>query len=74
VSEPVPGRIGEPVPGDGAGCGGAADAEAEEARIREELLVPRREEAFRRWLSEATAQSSVKVRAELLEKLAEGKT
>ena len=47
--------------------------EAEEARIREEILVPRREEAFRRWLSEATARSSVKVRAELLTMLAGGK-
>ena len=77
------GEMSEPVSRDGSAslfqvtereAAGPETAEAEEARIREELLVPRREEAFRRWLSEATAQASVKVRAELLEKLAEGKT
>jgi parvulin-like peptidyl-prolyl isomerase len=77
------GEVSEPVPREGSvslfqvterDAAGPQTREAEEARIREELLVPRREEAFRRWLSEATAQSSVKVRAELLEKLAEGKT
>jgi parvulin-like peptidyl-prolyl isomerase len=77
------GEVSEPVPREGSvslfqvterAAAGPQTREAEEARIREELLVPRREEAFRRWLSEATAQSRVKVRAELLEKLAEGKT
>jgi parvulin-like peptidyl-prolyl isomerase len=46
--------------------------ETEEARIREEILVPRREEAFRHWLSGATARSMVKVRTELLERLSGG--
>jgi parvulin-like peptidyl-prolyl isomerase len=77
------GEVSDPVSRDGAvslfqvterEAGGPQTFSAEEARIREEILVPRREEAFRRWLSEAAARSSVKVRAELLEKLAEGKT
>jgi parvulin-like peptidyl-prolyl isomerase len=77
------GEVSEPVPREGSVSlfqvterepAGPQTMETEEARIREEILVPRREEAFRRWLSEATARSSVKVRAELLEKLAEGRT
>jgi parvulin-like peptidyl-prolyl isomerase len=45
----------------------------EEGRIREAILSGRREEAFRQWLAQASAKSSVKVRSELLEKLVEGK-
>ncbi|HEX9191377.1 MAG TPA: peptidylprolyl isomerase [Candidatus Deferrimicrobiaceae bacterium] len=77
------GEVSAPVPREGTvslfqvterEAAGPQTLSTEETRIREELLVPRREEAFRRWLSEAAARSSVKVRAELLEKLAEGKT
>ncbi|OIP34254.1 MAG: hypothetical protein AUK27_08040 [Deltaproteobacteria bacterium CG2_30_66_27] len=46
---------------------------SEEARIRESILAPRREAAFRRWLTQATSGAKVKVRAELLQKLVEGK-
>jgi hypothetical protein len=46
---------------------------SEEARIRESILAPRREEAFRRWLAQATAGARVKVHAELLQKLMEEK-
>lgn len=75
------GEVSEPVPRDGSVSlfqvtereeAGPQTLATEEARIREELLVPRREEAFRRWLSEAIAKSNVKVRAELLEKLTGG--
>jgi parvulin-like peptidyl-prolyl isomerase len=52
----------------------AQTLQTEEARIREAILVPRREAAFREWLSRALAESGVKVRAELLEKLSEGKS
>jgi len=45
----------------------------EEARIRESILAPRREAAFRRWLAQATSGAKVKVHAELLQKLVEGK-
>jgi parvulin-like peptidyl-prolyl isomerase len=48
--------------------------QTEEARIREALLVPRREAAFREWLSQALAKASLKVRAELLDRLSEGKS
>ena len=77
------GEVSEPAPREGSVslfqvtervAGGPQTLSTEEARIREELLAPRKEEAFRRWLSETTAQANVKVRAELLEKLAEGKT
>jgi peptidyl-prolyl cis-trans isomerase SurA len=43
----------------------------EEARIRESILAPRREAAFRRWLAQATAGAKVKVNVELLQKLVE---
>jgi parvulin-like peptidyl-prolyl isomerase len=75
------GEVSEPVLREGTAslfqvtereAAGPQTREAEEIRIREEILVPRREEAFRRWLSEATARSSVKVRAELLAKLSGG--
>ena len=75
------GEVSEPVLREGTAslfqvtereAAGPQTLSTEEARIREEILVPRREEAFRRWLSEATARSSVKVRAELLSKLAGG--
>jgi len=42
-------------------------------RIRETLLSARREAAFRRWLADACAAATVRMRAELLEKLAGGK-
>ena len=45
----------------------------EEARIRESILAPRREAAFRRWLAQATSGAKVKVHAELLQKLVEEK-
>ena len=51
----------------------AQTLETEEKRIRESLLSGRREAAFRRWLSHACVNATVKVRAELLEKLVEGK-
>ena len=47
--------------------------ETEGNRIRESLLAGRREAAFRRWLSDACLAATVKVRADLLEKLVEGK-
>jgi len=52
----------------------AQTLQTEETRIREAILVPRREAAFREWLSGVLAKSSVKVRAELLEKLTAGKS
>lgn len=76
------GEVSEPVLREGTAslfqvtereAAGPQTLSTEEARIREEILVPRREEAFRRWLSEATARSSVKVRAELLSNLAGGR-
>ncbi|MBE0604422.1 MAG: peptidyl-prolyl cis-trans isomerase [Deltaproteobacteria bacterium] len=51
----------------------AQTLETEERRIRESLLSERREAAFRRWLAIAYMNATVKVRAELLEKLFEGK-
>jgi len=51
----------------------AQTLETEERRIRESLLSERREAAFRRWLATACMNATVKVRAELLEKLFEGK-
>ncbi len=47
--------------------------QSEEPRIREALLSARREAALRQWLAQASARATVKVRAELLEKLVEGK-
>jgi len=47
--------------------------ETEGGRIRESLLSGRREEAFRRWLSEACVAATVRVRKDLLEQLLEGK-
>lgn len=76
------GGVSEPVPGDGVvslfrvtqrEAARAQTLRTEEARIRESLLAPRREEAFRRWLAQATAGSKVKVNAELLRKLVEEK-
>jgi hypothetical protein len=46
---------------------------SEEARIREAILAPRREAAFRRWLAQATAGAKVKVHTDLLQKRIEGK-
>jgi parvulin-like peptidyl-prolyl isomerase len=51
----------------------AQTLESEEARIRESLLSVRRETALRQWLAQASAKATVKVRAELLEKLVGGK-
>ena len=50
----------------------APTLQTEEARIREMILIPRREAAFREWLSATLAKSNVKVRAELLDKLTGG--
>ena len=41
----------------------------EEEGIRESILGPRRDAAFHRWLSQATAGARLKVRAELLDQL-----
>jgi hypothetical protein len=46
---------------------------SEEARIRESILAPRREAAFRRWLAQVTTEAKVKVHADLLQKLVEEK-
>jgi hypothetical protein len=76
------GWVSEPVPLEGSASlfrveerepARAQTLETEEARIRESLLSVRREEAFRRWLSRACMNAKVKVRADLLEKLAAGK-
>ncbi|MBE0606118.1 MAG: peptidyl-prolyl cis-trans isomerase [Deltaproteobacteria bacterium] len=76
------GGISEPVPGEGVTslfrvtrreAAGAQTLGSEEARIRESILAPRREAAFRRWLAQATAGAKVKVHAELLQKLMEEK-
>ena len=76
------GGVSEPVPGDGVTslfrvtgreAAGTHTLGGEEARIRESILAPRREAAFRRWLAQATAGAKVKVHAELLQKLVEGK-
>jgi len=76
------GGISEPVPGDGVTslfrvtrreATGTQTLASEEERIRESILAPRREAAFRRWLAQATAGAKVKVNAELLQKLVEGK-
>ena len=76
------GGVCEPVSGDGVvslfqvtrrEAARAQTLRSEEARIRESILAPRREEAFRRWLAQATAGAKVKVHAELLQKLVEEK-
>lgn len=76
------GGVSGPVPGDGVvslfrvtqrEAARAQTLRSEEARIRESILAPRREAAFRRWLAQATAEAKVKVNAELLRKLVEEK-
>jgi hypothetical protein len=76
------GGVSEPVSGDGVvslfqitrrEAARAQTLLSEEARIRESILAPRREAAFRRWLAQATAGAKVKVNAELLQKLVEEK-
>lgn len=76
------GGVSEPVSGDGVvslfqvtrrEAARELTLRSEEARIRESILAPRREEAFRRWLAQATAGAKVKVHAELLQKLVEEK-
>jgi len=76
------GGVSEPVSGDGVAslfqvtrreAARAQTLRSEEARIRESILAPRREEAFRRWLAQATSGAKVKVHAELLQKLVEEK-
>jgi peptidyl-prolyl cis-trans isomerase D len=76
------GGVGEPVPGEGVTslfqvtrreAAREQTLRSEEARIRESILAPRREAAFRRWLAQATAEARVKVNAELLQKLVEEK-
>jgi hypothetical protein len=76
------GGVSEPVPGEGVTslfrvtrreAAGAQTLGREEARIRESILAPRREAAFRRWLAQATAGARVKMQAELLQKLVEEK-
>jgi len=52
---------------------GLRTLETEEARIRESLLSARKEEAFRRWLSGACSAADVRVREDLLNRLAGGK-
>jgi len=76
------GGVSEPVPGDGVvslfritqrEAARTRTLRSEETRIREAILAPRREEAFRRWLAQATAGAKVKVNADLLRKLVEEK-
>jgi parvulin-like peptidyl-prolyl isomerase len=76
------GEVGDPVPLEGTFSlfqvtqrepARARTLESEEARIRNSLLSVRREEALRQWLAQASAKATVKVRAELLENLVEGK-
>ncbi|MHB8834047.1 MAG: peptidyl-prolyl cis-trans isomerase, partial [Desulfobacteria bacterium] len=76
------GGVSEPVPGEGVTslfqvtrreAARSHTLRGEEARIRESILAPRRESAFRRWLAQATAGARVKVRAGLLQKLVEEK-
>jgi hypothetical protein len=74
------GSVTGPVPGDGSTslfqvtrkeAARTQTLHSEEGRIREAILAPRREAAFRRWLERATAGAKVKVQAELLQKLVE---
>ncbi len=76
------GGVSQPVPGEGVTslfqvtrreAARVQTLHSEEARIRESILAPRREAAFRRWLAQATAGARVKVNAELLQKLVEEK-
>jgi len=76
------GGVSEPVSGEGVTslfrvtrreASGVRTLDGEGERIRESILAPRREAAFRRWLAQATAGAKVKVHAELLQKLVEGK-
>jgi len=76
------GEMSEPVPRDGSVSlfqvtrrepTRTQTLQTEADRIRESILAPRREEAFRDWLSHALGKSGVKVREELLDRLAEGK-
>ena len=76
------GGVSEPVAGDGVTSlfqvtrretARAQTLRGEETSIRESLLAPRREAAYRRWLAQATAGAKVKVHAELLQKLVEEK-
>jgi parvulin-like peptidyl-prolyl isomerase len=76
------GGVSEAVPGEGVTslfqvtrreAARARTLRGEEARIRESILAPRREAAFRQWLAQATAGAKVKVHAELVKKLVEEK-
>lgn len=72
------GGVSDPVPGEGGTslfqvtrreAARAQTLRTEEADIRESILRPRREAAFRRWLSQATAGARLKVHADLLDQL-----
>jgi parvulin-like peptidyl-prolyl isomerase len=76
------GGVSEAVPGEGVTslfqvtrreAARAQTLRSEEARIRESILAPRREAAFRQWMAQATAGAKVKVHGELLKKLVEEK-
>jgi hypothetical protein len=76
------GGVSEAVPGEGVtslfqvtrrDAARAQTLRSEEARIREAILAPRREAAFRQWLAQATAGAKVKIHAELVKKLVEEK-
>jgi peptidyl-prolyl cis-trans isomerase D len=76
------GGVSEPVPGEGGTslfqvtrreAARAQTLRSEEARLRESILAPRREAAFRQWLTQATAGAKVKVHADLVKKLVEEK-
>jgi len=76
------GGVSEPVSGEGVTslfqvtrreAARAQTLDSEEARIREAILAPRREAAFRRWLAQATAGAKVKVHTDLLQQRIEGK-
>ena len=76
------GGVSEPVPGEGVTslfqvtqreAARTRTLRGEEARIRESILASRRETAFRRWLTQATAGAKVRMNAELLQKLVEEK-
>ena len=76
------GGVSEPVSGEGVTslfqvtrreAARAQTLDSEEARIREAILAPRREAAFRRWLAQATAEAKVKVHTDLLQQRIEGK-
>lgn len=76
------GGVSEPVSGEGVTslfqvtrreAARAQTLDSEETRIREAILAPRREAAFRRWLAQATAGAKVKVHTDLLQQRIEGK-